>query len=393
MAINFDPVLKEQRSEFLSYQQTKAQAIAVLLPKLSATGSLVSNHKPTYANNFYVSGQQVLFNLQAFTNVSAANANVNAAKYTFMFQQQDMIRRLVEAYLTVVLQKRLSVIALQEIATAKDQMTAVRERYNVRHATATDLERVRALYDTSRSNYITSKIQYNRSKDELSKMTGVNYRSISSIKKKFPLLRPSPDNQNYWLNRASKQNLQIIASEVRVIAARRSLRATKSGFLPTINAVGTYYPEAEPTIEGKKEHFFYGINLNFDALQGGAIISNIRQSKAILESTEALKDQQMLATMNAVNNSFYAIVQGNAQLQAERRAVASNTKALKYVRSGYKNGTQTLLDVLDQQNKLFQSQRQYASSQINYIINRVTLRWAAAELQPGYLSQLQQWLT
>ena len=35
-AINFDPVLKEQRSEFLSYQQTKAQAIAVLLPKLSA---------------------------------------------------------------------------------------------------------------------------------------------------------------------------------------------------------------------------------------------------------------------------------------------------------------------------------------------------------------------
>ena len=61
--------------------------------------------------------------------------------------------------------------------------------------------------------------------------------------------------------------------------------------------------------------------------------------------------------------------------------------------AGFEVGTRTTVDVLDARRRLFESQRDYARSRYDYLINLVKLKSAAGVLVPADLNAINGYLT
>ena len=74
-----------------------------------------------------------------------------------------------------------------------------------------------------------------------------------------------------------------------------------------------------------------------------------------------------------------------ANVTARKQALASAESALKATEVGYEVGTRNTVDLLDAQKRLFQAQRDYASSRYEYIISMLRLKASVGSLNPNDL--------
>jgi outer membrane protein len=81
-----------------------------------------------------------------------------------------------------------------------------------------------------------------------------------------------------------------------------------------------------------------------------------------------------------------------SQVEALKAATVSAQSALESTQAGYEVGTRTIVDVLNGQQKLFSSQRDYYNSRYGYIINGLTLKSAAGTLSKEDLQRVNSWL-
>jgi hypothetical protein len=81
-----------------------------------------------------------------------------------------------------------------------------------------------------------------------------------------------------------------------------------------------------------------------------------------------------------------------SKIEADRETIKSTTSSLEGMREGFKVGTQTLVDVLLVQQRLFQAYQQYAIDRYAFVINLLSLKLAAGTLSQCDLQTINYWL-
>ena len=112
-----------------------------------------------------------------------------------------------------------------------------------------------------------------------------------------------------------------------------------------------------------------GLQLSVPLYQGGAISSRVRQAianqeKARQDLETARRSAQLLA-----QTSFSGVTNGVAQVRAFEQALASAQVSYDSNKLGLEVGVRTNLDVLNQQQQVFQTRFSLAQSYYNFIIN------------------------
>ena len=79
-------------------------------------------------------------------------------------------------------------------------------------------------------------------------------------------------------------------------------------------------------------------------------------------------------------------------IKARKQAIVSAESALEATQTGYKVGTRNIVEVLNAQRTLFQTQRDYANARYDYIQNLLNLKFFAGTLNEGDIQQLNSWL-
>ena len=79
-------------------------------------------------------------------------------------------------------------------------------------------------------------------------------------------------------------------------------------------------------------------------------------------------------------NLFRAVATDVVRVQARIRAIKSAESALEATQTGYEVGTRNIVDVLQAQQRLFQSQFDYADSRYNYVLDMLQLKLSAGSL-------------
>ena len=97
--------------------------------------------------------------------------------------------------------------------------------------------------------------------------------------------------------------------------------------------------------------------------------------------------------MNDTHQSFNNITNGISKLKADRRAIVSSEASLRSTIEAFKVGTQTMLDVLQSQQDLFDTLRTYAADQYDYINATIALKEAAGTLTYLDLIEINKLLT
>ena len=419
-AIANDTVLGAARAGLEATQQIVPQARSALLPNVNIGGNSSWNERsfPSPALDFVtgepirdpVTGRplrtpdqdfnehgwqaslrQPVLDLPAWFDYRSAQKGVESAEWNFASTEQQLIVRTVTAYLNVLRAEDLLDATEAAEAAVKRQLEQVQQRFDVGLVAITDVLEAQAGYDSAVVNRVQAAGDHDIFFETLRKLTGEPYTSVDRIAEALPIVDPSPSNEEEWVNTAMAANLGIRSASAQLEAAERTLRARRSGHLPTIDATvsTSHFVTGGAAFLGSKiDQDVYAVSINLPIYQGGFTSSRAREARSLAEQSRQLLLDEQLTVSRDTRNLFRAVATDVVRVRARLKAIASSESALEATETGYEVGTRNIVDVLEAQNRLYASQFDYADSRYNYITNLMLLKRAAGTLSDEDLQDL-----
>lgn len=427
-ALSSDPKYQQAIAQRLATNEGVPINVAALLPNITAsaipsvtrtgvsgtnyssttgstTGSFLTPRNNTQrAYSLTLTVTQTVFNFAQFAAVAGAMSTSKAADSTLNAALQDLMTRVSNAYFAVLKDEdNVSYTEASKFAYA-EQLDQAKQQYNVGLKTITDVYTAQASYDSAVANYINAQTILANDRENLRVITGKYYPHLSALSEDFPLISPQPSDIEAWVKTAQLQNWSIRSSQYNVDSARQNIRQQYAGHMPTVNVQGTLDREYTNNINGynafnvrsgpgtatNKE---VALNINLPLFSGGGVVAQTNQATYNYQLAEQQLEQTLRDTINATRQSYLSIVAGISQVNADKQAIKSNISSLEGMQASYRVGTETLVDVLNQQQKLLQSQTQYATDRYAFVNNILILKESAGTLSFDDLRAINAWLT
>jgi outer membrane protein len=436
-ALLSDPIYQQAVAQRLSDNETSPIARSALLPQAAINGGpsltkfnqgAVQGFPPYNATSkgyaFTLGLSQTVFNYAQFKALSEANAIGRSADATLNAAEQSLMVRVAQAYFAVLKDEENLIYSRSNQNAYAKQYDQINQQYKVGLKTITDVYTAKASYDTASANYIAAQTTLLNDKENLRAITGRLYPSLATLSEKFPLITPQPANMEAWVDTAKLQNWSIKAAQYSSQAARENVKQQYGGHLPTVSLQGAYSVSYNnnfasttstntvdsggnvddtsttvsqvasylPPAQTHTKNATVTLNLGVPIFQGGGVVAQTNQARYGYQIANQKLEQAVRQTINTTRKSYLGIIAGIQQIKADRQAIKSSVSSLDGLRAGYRVGTQTLVDVLNQQQRMFLTQTQYATDRYAYVNNLLTLKQAAGTLSAEDLQAINAWL-
>lgn len=431
ISLTSDPQLREADANLQATIQRKPQAIAALLPQVSAGWTYDDNKNNTRAIRgvgavvapsitdttsdgwgWSVDLTQTLFRADQWLRVRQADKEAAQSEADYQAARQNLITRVATAYFDVLAAQD----TLESEQAAKEaigrQLEQAQKRFEVGLIAITDVQEAQAGYDQAVAAEITAKRVLANRREVLREITGQYTPDLDGPQEEIPLVSPNPVNENQWVEIALQQNLSLMSADIAVDIARDDVRIARSGYLPTLDLVarrqvqdidGSGTNTAQDFTSGVVERQLIdtlndstseviSVQFSVPIYAGGAIRSASRE--AVWQRRAALERLERTAREVERNtrDSYLGVISEIARVKALRQALKSARTALQATEAGFEVGTRTTVDVLDSRRSLFLAETNYARSRYDYIVNVLLLKEAAGTLNETDLTEVNGWL-
>jgi outer membrane protein len=427
-ALQNDPQLREAEANRLAALESKPQALAALLPQISANGTASTEHdagnsnqvesvqiagSPTIFESFPFNGRiattthhygidlkQNLFRWQNWVALKEANAQVAQAEADYQAAQQDLIERVAQRYFDILAAQDDLDAQKGNLASVNRQLEQAEKRYEVGLVAVTDVQEARAAHDSGAAAVIASKRQLASAQELLREITGDAFDFLARPIEPFQLANPDPSSEDRWVEMALQQNLSLVSSRLAADIARENVSSARGGHLPTIDLVASRYKadsdgnytNADGTPYGSTSLDQYqniiGIQFTFPIYSGGMVSSQVRQAVYQQRAAKERLERVARQTEHDARDAYLGVLSEISRVQALRRALESNVTALNATEAGYEAGTRTAVDVLASRRLWIQAQTDYSRSRYDYMVNVLKLQQAAGILSEQSLNRL-----
>ena len=406
-----DAVLGAANASFAASKELVPQARSLLLPSIGGqvntsktNRDILLRGQPALGETYNDNGwnaqlRQPVLNLASWYTLGSAKSSVKAAGMQLEAERQDLIVRVIEAYLNILRTKDRLDTTSAEVTAVQRQLEQVQQRFEVGLVAITDVLESQAVYDSTVVRRIQAESDHDISFETLITLTGRSYDQLARLSQTLPIVDPNPKDEEEWVTTALRSNLGIKAAAAQLAAARSDVRARRSDHLPTIDATATY---ADSVTGGQNffggagdtttENTIYALSLTVPLYRGGAVRSKVREANArVVQSQEQLLNQKRTVTRNT-RNLFKSVATDVLRVEARLKAIRSSQSALEATETGYEVGTRNIVDVLQAQQRLFSTQFDYADSRYNYVVNLMRLKQATGKLTQEDLEELNQFV-
>ena len=428
LALENDATLKAQRARYLASLEDEKAARSQLLPQVLATYSVQNSDTDTSAPGiigfspqrapiigntfdntdsntraFRVSLQQAIFNLPAWFSFQRGRELSRQAEASFAANQQNLIVRVVEAYLAGLrAEDRLRAAVAREEAFGR-QLEQNRQRFEVGLIAITDVYESQAAYDIAQVDRIAGENQVAVALETLTVLTGQRHDRLDRLAEDFAAIPPEPADRGAWVEFALANNFTLKAARYAEEAARQNARARRLAHAPTLSGTARY---TETEIDGTRfqdpagifnfppdrdiDDTVLGLELSVPLFSGGALSAERRRAA---QQFNAAREERINLTRRTVTDArslHMTVVNDVARVNARRQAIVSSQSALDATQAGYEVGTRNIVDVLNAQNTLFAAVRDYANSRYDYVVNTLRLKEQAGLLSPDDVIDLDR---
>ena len=205
------------------------------------------------------------------------------------------------------------------------------------------------------------------------------------------MIDPEPGDEEEWVRVALQTNYSVLAAEFQLAASNRTVRARRSGHLPTVDATITessFTTGGQSFLGSEIDQTVYGLSVTLPIYQGGFTSSRTKEAQFLAERSRQLLADSRLTVSRDIRNLFRRVATDVVRVRARLKGIASSESALDATQTGYDVGTRNIVDVLDAQNRLFASQFDYADSRYNYVRSLIALKQQAGTLNEADLLDL-----
>ena len=362
-----NPTLTGQREALRATDATVAIAKAAGRPQVSATAGInrdlsrsgildTGGKGPTLSAGVDIS--YPLFTGGAVKNgVRAAQTRVEAGRATLQAVEGDVFTEAVTAYMDVIRDRAIVELNQNNVKVLQTNLEATSDRFKIGDLTRTDVAQSEARLQLGRSQLATAVGRLAGSEATYRQVIGHAPGQLAPP----PPLPPLPKSEDEAVRIALANNPDLVAVSRAAIAAGYDVNVARASRLPTLSAVGsgTYVNELGgaignfPSTGGQTT---VGLAARIPVFQGGLPAARIRQAQALQgQSLEQVVGTER-AVVQAARSAFASYEAAQRAIQAETVAVQANELALEGNRAEQTVGTRTIIEVLNAEQELLNSQ-------------------------------------
>ncbi|MCA0151734.1 TolC family protein [Winogradskyella vincentii] len=186
----------------------------------------------------------------------------------------------------------------------------VRSEYQFEYGQNTKLDVLNAQVDINNDsiNVITSKQNVINSKRDLNVVTGNSVKREFAVDTSVTFLMQL--NKEELLEKVLNNNVTLIQNEKNIAINDFTVKANKSGYLPTVGLTGSYgwnennNNAASFVAVSTNTGLSAGVNLSWNLFDGGTTITRVKNAKINLENLKLQKEQLRLDVERNFNNAW-----------------------------------------------------------------------------------------
>ncbi|NYD90105.1 outer membrane protein [Sphingomonas melonis] len=363
-----NPTLTGQRAAQRATDENVPIARSNGIPGVNATGSVVDNF--LQANNNFANPERTASGALNFSvpiyqggavknAVRAAETRVDAGRATLRGTEASTFTNVVAAYMNVIRDEAITSLNQQNVRVLEVNLRASRDRFQVGDLTRTDVAQSEARLALARAQLQQAEAQLISSRETYIQIVGTPPVALEEP----PALPNLPNSPNGAVSIALNNNPNLIAARRQADATRYDVNVARANRLPRVSIVAgpNYFnylqtlPAGSP-LPNSGTAASAGVQLNLPLFQGGRPAAQVRQAEALRgQSLENVTAAERAVIAQA--RSAYAVWQSSQQVIASSEtAVNANKLSLEGVRAENSVGTRTILDILNAEQELLNSQ-------------------------------------
>ena len=365
-----NPTITSSRAQQRAVDENVPIARAAGRPTLSTNGGLVDNYLRS-GNSFTtperIAQAQVALNVPFYSggavrnSVRAAETRVEAGQIGLRGTEASLFTEVVSAYNDVIRDEAIVGLNAQNVRVLETNLQATRDRFQVGDLTRTDVAQSEARLSLARAQLQRVEATLIASRENYVRLVG-NAPGTLEAPPALPNLPQSPDQA---VEVALRDNPTLLAALRQRDATEYDVRVARASRLPTlgVGATGSYVNYLGSLGSGTGlgvgqtgTSAGVGLNVGLPLFQGGRPAAQVRQAQAqralAIENATAAERQVIAAARSA-----YAIWQSSRQvITSSEQAVSANRLSLEGVRAENSVGNRTILDILNAEQELLNSQ-------------------------------------
>ena len=376
-AYRYNPQLDAERARLRATDEGVAQAMSNFRPQIDLRADAGHQNVQTKPGSFNEGGTnprgyslelvQPLFRGFRSTNaVNEAEAAVRAGRETLRRIEQEVLQDAVEAYADVVRDQAIVRLRESSLQFLNQELQATRDRFAVGEVTRTDVAQAEARRAQALSQLDLARANLKASRARYEQVVGNAPQKLSepNLSSKF-----LPRSLVEAIGISSRENPVVVAALYNEQAARFRVDLIRGELLPEAQLEATWSERFDPTtqIDESETGVVRGV-VRVPIYETGEVYARVRAAKHTHISRIQEIEQNRALAQAQVAQAWAQLQGAKAQLISDKAQIEANQTALNGVREEEKVGQRQLLDILNAQLELIQSQEQLEGTKRNIVV-------------------------
>jgi outer membrane protein len=323
----------------------------------------------TLSQNVYSGGSTTASTSRAENLVRAERASLNALEQTILLDAID-------AHTAVWRDQAVLDLALNNEQRLARQLRATRDRFEVGEVSRTDVAQAEARLSRGRADVEVAKAELAASTAFYRRVVG---REPADVQQPLTLTALPPNVDQAFA--IAQGNPNILRANFGVAAAADDVDVVFADLLPSVDLQARlrYVEEPTTTFDDQRDATV-GVTVSVPLYQGGAEYARVRERRQELRRARHAQEDIYRRVQESVGASWDRLLAATAAIEAFRSEVRANSIALQGVQEEALVGARTVLDVLDAEQELFESQVALVRAQREEVLASYQLKSAIGEL-------------
>lgn len=412
-AQQYDPSFSAARYAQIAGSEKKQQGQSLLLPTVTLganvahsdneylpgnANSSISSTQSGHGYNYGVTATQPIYRVDAFASADQLKTQAKLADVAFKAAEQDLILRVAKTYFEVLAADEKVALAIAEKKAIGEQLAFAKKAFEVGVATIADTDEAQASYDSILAEEVVAKNDLVVKQNAFTLLTGLNAQSIARLRENIEPTLAEPNDISVWLKKSSDTSLNIGSQLLQLDIAKREVDKYRFESSPQVNLVANYGQNWEASgisRSGGLDQTNKGaitLQLSIPLYTGGRRSSELREAAAKESEQRQTLEATRRSTEQSTTQAFLGVNAGAAQINALEQVLKSSQSLLASSKLGRDVGVRTTVDVLNAEQKLYNTRYALTVARYTYLYTRLQLAAVVGDLDEKQLYAVNQWL-
>ncbi len=367
-----NPTLTAARADLRATDATVGIARSAARPSLSSSAGLTQSYDGVATGD--EAGRKLTLSASASMpiyaggairgGVRAAKERVEAGRASLRGTESDVFSDVVAAYMDVMLSRALVELNRNQVQVLTTNLEATRDRFEIGDLTRTDVAQSEARLALASSALVKAEGNLVTAEQNYLRLTGGPADDLSPP----PPLPALPETVAAATDIAINENPGLLAAKANAKAAGSDVDVARAARLPTLSAtagvsyydymgtIGQVVGSSSSSLQQSQATSSIGLSATLPLYQGGEPGARVRRS---LEIASAAREREIASerlVVASVRSAFAGYRSALDSIESNAKAVAASRLALEGNRAENSVGTRSVLEVLDAEQELLNTE-------------------------------------